>query len=118
LSDNYPVQNGLKQGDALSLLLFNFALEYAIKKVQGNQVRLKLNGTQQLLAYADGILGDNIEAINENTETLIYVSKVVGLEINVEKLRVYCCLITRTQDIKLQTERLKMCHSLNIWEQQ
>jgi hypothetical protein len=28
LSDNFPIQNGLKQGDALSPLLFNFALEH------------------------------------------------------------------------------------------
>jgi hypothetical protein len=32
LSDNFPLQNGIKQGDALSSLLFNFALEYAIMK--------------------------------------------------------------------------------------
>jgi hypothetical protein len=53
LSDNFPVQNGPKQRDVLSPLLFNFALEYAIRKIQENQVGLKLNGTDRLLIYVD-----------------------------------------------------------------
>jgi hypothetical protein len=33
LSDMFPIKNGLKEGDALSSLLFNFTLEYAISRV-------------------------------------------------------------------------------------
>jgi hypothetical protein len=67
------------------MLLFNFALECATRKVQENQVGLKLNGTYQLLAYADdeNLLGDNTVTIKRNTETLIDCNKEVGLEINV-----------------------------------
>jgi hypothetical protein len=65
--ESFPIQNDLKQGDALSPLLFNFALEYAIRKVQENQVELKLNGTHKLLAYPDDVtlLGDNLDIIKK-----------------------------------------------------
>jgi hypothetical protein len=87
LSDRFPIQNGLKQRDAISPLIFNFALGYAIRKVQENQMGLKLNRTHQHLAYADDVnlLRDNIDTIKKNTKTLIDASKRVGLEINIEK---------------------------------
>jgi hypothetical protein len=94
-------------GDALSPLLFNFALEYAIRKVQENQVELKLNGILQLLAYADDVnlLGYNIDSIKKNMETLIDASKEVGLEINVEKTKYmllsHCQNVGRNQDVKI-----------------
>jgi hypothetical protein len=89
LYDRCPIQNGLKQRDALSPLLFNFALEYAIKKAQKNQVGLNLNEKHQLLPYADDVnlLGDNIDTTKKSTETLIDGSKKVGLEINIDIIK-------------------------------
>ena len=89
LSDMFPIRNGLKQGDALSPLLFNFAFEYAIRSVQVKQDGLKLNGTHHLLVYAAdvNILGGSVSNIKENVETLIMANKEIGLEVNVDKTK-------------------------------
>jgi hypothetical protein len=89
LSDTFPIKNGLKQGDALSPLLCNFAVEYAITKVQGNREGLKINGTHQLLVHADDvhILGGSVHAIKKNTEALVVSSKKIGLQVKPEKTK-------------------------------
>jgi len=89
LSDMFPIRNGLKKGDALSPLLFNFALDYAISRVQVNQEGLKLNGTHQLLVYADdvNILEGSVYTVKENTEGYIVASKEIELEVNAVKTK-------------------------------
>jgi hypothetical protein len=84
---NCPIQNGLKHGGSLSLLLFNFALECTNRKVQENHMELKLNGAYQLVAYADrvNLLGHNIDTIQKNLGIVFFASNEAGLEINVGK---------------------------------
>jgi len=86
VSDRFPIRNGLKKGDALSPMLLNLSLEYAIRRFQLNQDGLKLNGTHQLLAYADdvNILGGSIHILKENAETLVAATREIGLEVNAD----------------------------------
>jgi hypothetical protein len=77
----FPVKNYLKQGNASSPLRLNFAVEYAIRRVQVFQDGLKLNGTRQVSVYTDvNILGGSVHTTKKNTVALVVASKEIGLE--------------------------------------
>ena len=68
----FPIKNGLKQRNAVTPLLFNFAVEYAIRRVQVKQDGLKLNGKKQLLVHDNDdvdILGGRVHTVKKNTES-------------------------------------------------
>ena len=77
-------------------MLFDVAVEYAIRRVQGNQDGLKLNGTHQLLVYVDDV--NILDGSVQNTETLVVASKEIGLEVNAVNLSTWSCFEIRMQD--------------------
>ena len=95
-------------------MLFNFALEYTIRRVQVNQYGLKINDTCHLLVYADNvnILGGNIHTIKENAATLVVASKEFGLEVNTDKTKYM--VITRDQNAG-QSHSIKADNSFFEW---
>jgi hypothetical protein len=72
-------------------MLFNFALDYAIRRVDVNQQGFKLNVINQLLVYAGNvnIVGGTVHTIKKNKEALVVTSKETGPEVNAEKTSVH-----------------------------
>jgi len=112
-----------KRGDALSPLLFNFVLQYAIRKVNLNQIGFKLNGTRQLLVYAFdvNILGVSVHNMKKNSRALLDASMGFGLEVIVEKTT-YTVMFRyqnagRSHNINIDKVPLKWWKSSNVWEQ-
>ena len=70
-------------------ILFNFALEYAIRKVHETNLGLDMNGTHQVLAYADDVnlIGDDIRTKERNVDVLLYDCKDIGLAVNTVKTK-------------------------------
>jgi hypothetical protein len=119
----FQIRNGLKQADALLPLLFNFALKYAIRRVQVIQDCLKLNGTHNLLVFADvvHILGRSVHTIKENAEAVIVATKEIGLKVNADKNK-YMVMsrdqtVGRSRSMKTDNSSFERWRSSNIWEQ-
>ena len=95
----------------------------SIRRVQVNQDGLKLNGTHQLLAYADdiNILGGSVHAVKKNAEALVAATKETGLEVNSHKTKYMT--VSRDQNagrihsMKLDNISIEKVKSSNIWEQ-
>jgi hypothetical protein len=94
-------------------MLFNFALEFAIRRVQENQEGMILNGTHQLLVYADdvNIVTENIDTIQKNTKAVLDTSKEVGLEVNPQNTKYMlvsrCQKAGQRQSIKITNRSLE-----------
>jgi len=86
---------------------FNFALEHAIRRVQVNRDGLKLNGTHQLLAYADDvhILGGSIQTLMENAEALVAATREIGLEVSADKTK-YMVMSRDQNAVRFQSVRI------------
>jgi hypothetical protein len=90
--------------------------------MQVNQDGLKLNGTHQLLAYADdvNILGGSVHTVTENAETLVVATKEIGLEVNTDKTK-YMVMSRngnagRGDGVKIDNRSINRGKSSNIWE--
>jgi hypothetical protein len=88
-SRTFTEETGLKQGDALSTVLFDFALEKVVRLLQDNKGGLLIdqNKDPSLLVFADDldILGDSLEDTLNVTKVLEEAAKKIDLEINIEK---------------------------------
>lgn len=89
VSDIFDINNGLRQGDALSPLLFNVALEKATRAAELVVEMYTQRGPQLILAFADDIdiVGTSTIKVKEQFTRLEKESQKMGLKINEEKTK-------------------------------
>ena len=89
LSDSFEVSGGLKQGDSLSPMLFNIALEKAIRAAELTTEVFGIDGPRVLLAFADDIdvVGNTVIMVKELFNKIEGQAEVMGLKINEDKTK-------------------------------
>ena len=78
------MENVSIQGNDVSAPLFNFTLEYAIRKVQKTNLELDINATHQVLIYVDDVnlIGVDIRIIERNADVLLKYCTNIGSTVN------------------------------------
>jgi chloramphenicol O-acetyltransferase len=111
LSEIFNIKNDLKQEDVLSTLLFNFAVQHAVRRAEENQDDFKLNGTHQLLFYADdvNILGGSVHTVGKNMGVLVVAIEENGLEVNTDETKYM--IMSRDQNAR-RSHNIKFDNSL------
>jgi hypothetical protein len=84
--DTFPIQNGLKEVDALLPCLFNFASVHVIRKVQEYQKEMEHISFWHMFKMSLCWM-KNINTINKSTEALLEASREFGIEVNAEKTK-------------------------------
>ena len=79
---------------------------------------MKLNGTHQILVYADdvNILGGSVDTVKKNAEALLAATKEIGLEVNAHKTK-YMTVSRDQNEGRMIIVPLRGWKSSNIWEQ-
>ena len=90
LPSSFSIENDLKHEDGLSRLLFNFALEFVVRKVQESNLGLDMSGTHLVMDDVN-LLGDNIRTTERNANVLLSVCKGVGLAVNTGETKYMKC---------------------------
>jgi len=90
MSEEFPVETSLRQGDALSPILFNIALKSVVRKVQKDRIGLRIRKQNVvIIAYADDliIMGETEDQVRNTAKKLIEEGKSLGLNVNLDKTK-------------------------------
>lgn len=89
ISEEFEVGTGVRQGDGLSPLLFNIALEDALQRVRGTNIGVEVGSKVNILAFADDvvILAEDKEDMEELTRIFIRETELMGLRVNDDKTK-------------------------------
>lgn len=105
MTEKIEVKSGLRQGDALSLMLFNIALEWIVRTANETR-KMEIGEIETILAYADDvvILENSRNKVEQTTKKLLEASKVMGLEVNQGKTKYMCISRNNSNDLNLQVD--------------